>query len=59
MMAEEHVIENSEIENDEMEDWNDDMIEEMVQSETSQDSSLLTVYSRDWTVATIDLFPKR
>ena len=52
-MAEEHVTENSEIENDEMEDWNDDMIEEMAQTGTSPDLNSLVVYSRDWTVETI------
>ena len=52
-MAEEHVTENSEIENDEMEDWNDDMIEEMAQTGPRPDFSSLRVYSRDWTVETI------
>ena len=47
-MAEEHVIED-----DEMEDWNDDMIEDMAQAGTPPDFSLLKVYSRDWTVETI------
>ena len=47
-MAEEHVIEN-----DDMEDWNDDIIEEMAQAGTSPDLRSLTVYSRDWTVETI------
>ena len=45
IMAEEHVTENSEIENDEMEDWNDDMIEEMAQTGTSPDLNSLVVYS--------------
>ena len=48
MMAEEQVTEN-----DEMENWNDDMIEDMVQAGTSPTSNLLSVYSRDWTVETI------
>ena len=52
-MAEVHVTENSAIENDEMEDWNDDMIEEMIQVGTSPDFNSLVVYSRDWTVETI------
>ena len=47
-MAEEYVIKN-----DGMEDWNDDMIEEMAQAGTSPDFSSLVVYSRDWTVETI------
>ena len=53
MMAEEHVTENNEIANDEMDNWNDDMIEDMAQTGTSPDSRSLTVYSRDWTVETI------
>ena len=52
-MAEEHVTENNEIENDDMEDWHDDMIEDMAQAGTSPDPRSLTVYSRDWTVETI------
>ena len=52
-MAEEQIIENDKIENDEMEDWNDDMIEDMAQTGTSPDFSSLRVYSRDWTVETI------
>ena len=52
-MSEEHVTEGSEIENDEMTDWNDDMIEDLTRSGTSPDFSSLVVYSRDWTVETI------
>ena len=52
-MAEEHVTENSEIENDEMPDWNNDMIEDMAETESSPDLNSLVVYSRDWTVETI------
>ena len=66
-MSEERVTKDNEIVNDEMEDWNDDMIEEMAQSGKSPDFSPLVVYSRDWTVETmynqikqgnIDLYPK-
>ena len=53
MMAEEHVIENDETEDDETEDWNEDMIEDMAQTGTSPDLNSLVVYSRDWTVETI------
>ena len=52
-MTEEHIIENDEIENDGMEDWNNDMVEDMAEAETPPDLSSLTVYSRDWTVETI------
>ena len=52
-MAEEHVTENSEIENDEMGDWNNDIIEDMAQAGTPPDFSSLRVYSRDWTIETI------
>lgn len=47
-MAEEHITEN-----DEMEDWNDDMIEDLTQTGTPPDFRSLRVYSRDWTVETI------
>ena len=66
-MAEEHIIENDEIENDGMDDWNDDVIEEMTQAGASPDFNSLVVYSRDWTIETIynqikqgniDLYPK-
>ena len=53
IMTEEHIIENDEIENDGMEDWNNDMVEDMAEAETPPDLSSLTVYSRDWTVETI------
>ena len=52
-MAEEHVIEKNERENDEMDDWNDEMIEDMAQARTPPDFSSLRVYSRDWTIETI------
>ena len=52
-MAEEHVTENNETENDEMDNWNDDMIEDLIQTGTPPDFSSLRVYSRDWTVETI------
>ena len=52
-MAEEHVTENSEIENDEMPDWNSEMIEDMAETGSSPDLNSLVVYSRDWTVETI------
>ena len=47
-MAEEQVVEN-----DDMENWNEDMIEEMIQTGPSPDFNSLVVYSRDWTVDTI------
>ncbi len=47
-MAEEYVREN-----DDMEDWNDDMIEDLTQTGTSPDFNSLIVYSRDWTVETV------
>jgi len=40
-------------ENDSMEDWNDDMIEDMTQAKESLDLSSLVVYSRNWTIETI------
>ena len=52
-MAEKQVTENNETENDEMEDWNDDMIEDLIQTRTFPDFNSLIVYSRDWTVETI------
>ena len=66
-MAEEHVIGNDAAENNEMDDWNDDVIEEMTQAGASPDFNSLVVYSRDWTIETIynqikqgniDLYPK-
>jgi hypothetical protein len=53
IMAAEQLTENDDIENDEMEDWNADMIEEMAQTGPRPDFSSLRVYSRDWTVETI------
>ena len=53
MMAEEHVIANNKMENDETGDWNNDMIEDMAQTGASPDLNSLVVYSRDWTVETI------
>ena len=53
MMAEEHITENNEIANDEVDNWNDEMIEDMAQEETPPDFSSLRVYSRDWTIETI------
>ena len=53
MIAEEHVTRNNEIATDEMENWNDDIVEDMAQAETPPDFSSLRVYSRDWTIETI------
>jgi hypothetical protein len=43
IMAEEHVTENSEIENDEMPDWNSEMIEDMAETGSSPDLNSLVV----------------
>lgn len=52
-MAEEYVAENDETANGGMENWNDDMMEDMVQAGANPDFNSLRVYSRDWTVETI------